>query len=125
MATVLLVIHVTIALGLIISILLQRSEGGALGIGGGAGGMSGRSSANLMTRTTAVLGAGFFLTSIALTVLARTSVTSESKIDAISLDGPVDATIDTSKLPGGVKIVTPPKTAPKKIEGPVIPTPEK
>ena len=55
MSTILLIIHLLIALTLVGVILLQRSEGGALGIGGGGMGglMSGRSSANLLTRTTA------------------------------------------------------------------------
>ncbi|MCB1547052.1 MAG: preprotein translocase subunit SecG [Hyphomicrobiaceae bacterium] len=74
MATVLLVIHLFIALGLVGVVLLQRSEGGALGIGGsgGAGGfLTGRGTANLLTRVTAMLAAAFFVTSILLTILAR------------------------------------------------------
>ena len=57
MTTILLIIHLLIALALVGVILLQRSEGGALGIGGGGFGglMTGRSSANLLTRTTAFL----------------------------------------------------------------------
>lgn len=72
MATVVLVIHLLLALALIGTILLQKSEGGALGMGGGgmSGFMSGRSTANLLTRTTAILAAGFFLTSLALAYLA-------------------------------------------------------
>jgi preprotein translocase subunit SecG len=54
-------------------VLLQRSEGGALGIGGGGGGgfMTGRGAANLLTRVTAVVAAAFFATSIVLTLIAR------------------------------------------------------
>ena len=72
MITVVLVIHLMIAAALIGVVLLQKSEGGALGMGGGgmSGFMSGRSTANLLTRTTAVLAAGFFLTSMALAYLA-------------------------------------------------------
>jgi preprotein translocase subunit SecG len=51
---------------LIATVLLQKSEGGGLGVGGGAGFMSSRGTANLLTRTTAVLAAGFFLTSLFL-----------------------------------------------------------
>src|SRR3546814_13676499 len=75
MATVLLVIHILLALALIGVVLLQRSAGGGLGIGGGGGGggmgglLSGRGTANLLTRTTAILAAGFMLTSITLTIL--------------------------------------------------------
>ncbi len=73
MTNVLLVIHLLIALALVGVILLQRSEGGALGIGGGGGSgvMSGRAAGNLLTRTTAILATGFFITSLALALLAN------------------------------------------------------
>jgi preprotein translocase subunit SecG len=74
MQTVLLVVHLIIAIALIGVVLLQRSEGGALGIGGGGGAgslFSARGVGNTLTRTTAVLAVMFFLTSIGLTVLAR------------------------------------------------------
>jgi preprotein translocase subunit SecG len=75
METLILVIHLLIALALIGIVLLQRSEGGALGIGGGGGGGAGnlftaRGAANALTRTTAYLAVAFFCTSIALTVIA-------------------------------------------------------
>lgn len=73
MITVLLVIHILIAVALIVVVLLQRSEGGGLGIGtsGGMGGfMTARGTANLLTRTTAVLAACFMAMSIVLTILA-------------------------------------------------------
>lgn len=74
MQTIILVIHVLLALGLIGVVLMQRSEGGGLGIGGGgaSGGlglMSGRTTANLLTRTTAILAGAFMFTSILLAVL--------------------------------------------------------
>jgi preprotein translocase subunit SecG len=61
-----------IALALIAVVLLQRSEGGALGIGGGGGGgfMTGRGAANFLTRVTAGLAAAFFFTSIVLSLIA-------------------------------------------------------
>jgi preprotein translocase subunit SecG len=74
MQTVLLVIHLIIAIALIGVVLLQRSEGGALGIGGGGGGgslFSARGVGNTLTRTTAILAVIFFLTSIGLTLLSR------------------------------------------------------
>jgi preprotein translocase subunit SecG len=71
MSTVLLLIHVMVAVTLVGVVLLQRSEGGALGIGGGGGGfMTGRSAGNALTKTTAVLAACFFATSLALSILA-------------------------------------------------------
>ena len=78
MTTVLLVIHIMIALALIAVVLLQRSEGGALGIGGGGGFMTGRSAGNALTKTTAVLAAAFFATSLTLTLLARNTGTPTS-----------------------------------------------
>lgn len=71
MREVVLVIHVLIALIMVAVILLQRSEGGALGIGGGGGGlMSARGVANILTRVTTALAAMFMLTSVFLSVLA-------------------------------------------------------
>ena len=71
MSTVLLLIHVMVAVAMVGVVLLQRSEGGALGIGGGGGGfMTGRSAGNALTKTTAVLAACFFATSMALSILA-------------------------------------------------------
>ncbi|GLQ09431.1 hypothetical protein GCM10007913_13630 [Devosia yakushimensis] len=72
MANVLIVAYLLIVLALIAVILLQRSEGGALGIGGGSGGfMTARGSANLLTRTTAILATLFFATAIGLTILSE------------------------------------------------------
>jgi preprotein translocase subunit SecG len=70
MQTVLIVIHLLIVLAMIGVVLLQRSEGGALGIGGGGGFMSSRGTGNLLTRTTAILAACFFATSLVLSILA-------------------------------------------------------
>lgn len=71
MHTTLIVLHLLIVLALIGVVLLQRSEGGALGIGGGGGGfMSSRGTANVLTRVTALLAAGFFITSLMLSILA-------------------------------------------------------
>jgi len=66
MQTVVIVIHLMIVATLIGAVLLQKSEGGGLGVGGGAGFMSSRGTANLLTRTTAVLAVGFFVTSLFL-----------------------------------------------------------
>lgn len=73
METVLIVIHLMIVVALVGVILLQRSEGGALGMGGGGSGgfMSARGAADTLTRTTSILAAGFFVTSVALGLLAR------------------------------------------------------
>ncbi|MGH7014694.1 MAG: preprotein translocase subunit SecG [Stellaceae bacterium] len=83
MSTVIVVIHLLLAVALVAVILLQKSEGGALGIGGGgmSGFMTGRSTANLLTRTTAILTACFFATSIALAIIAARSRAPSSVID--------------------------------------------
>jgi len=70
MQTVIIVIHLMIVTVLIGAVLLQKSEGGGLGMGGGAGFMSSRGTANLLTRVTAFLAIGFFLTSLALSWIA-------------------------------------------------------
>lgn len=70
MQTVVIVIHLMIVAALIATVLLQKSEGGGLGMGGGAGFMSSRGTANLLTRTTAVLAVGFFITSLFLSWIA-------------------------------------------------------
>ena len=70
MQTVVIVIHLMIVTVLIGTVLLQKSEGGGLGMGGGAGFMSSRGTANLLTRTTAVLAVGFFVTSLLLSWIA-------------------------------------------------------
>lgn len=73
METVLIVIHLIVVLALVGVVLLQRSEGGGLGIGGGSGFMTARGAANALTRTTAILAAAFFATSLVLSILARYS----------------------------------------------------
>lgn len=71
MQTVLIVIHLMVVLALVGVVLLQRSEGGGLGIGGGSGFMTARGAANALTRSTAILATAFFITSLALSLLAR------------------------------------------------------
>ncbi len=71
MQTVLIVIHLMIVLALVGVVLIQRSEGGGLGVGGGSGFMSARGTANALTRTTAILATLFFVTSMTLGILSR------------------------------------------------------
>ncbi|KAB2886401.1 MAG: preprotein translocase subunit SecG [Pseudorhodoplanes sp.] len=70
MQTVVIVVHLMIVLALVGLVLLQRSEGGGLGMGGGGGFMSSRGTTNLLSRTTAILAAVFFVTSLVLSILA-------------------------------------------------------
>ncbi|HEX9809689.1 MAG TPA: preprotein translocase subunit SecG [Alphaproteobacteria bacterium] len=84
MTTILLVIHLFLAIGLVIAILLQRSEGGALGIGGSGGGMmTSRGQANFLTRATAVLAAAFIATSMILAILAGQARQPRSVLDSV------------------------------------------
>ena len=85
MTAVIIVIHLILAIALVGTILLQRSEGGGLGMGGGGGGMggfmTGRATANLLTRATAVIAALFMLTSLTLAILAGGDRESGSILD--------------------------------------------
>ena len=91
MENALLIIHAILALILIIVVLIQRAEGGALGIGGGSDGMSPRGSADVLTRTTTIIAVLFVITSISLTVLSlrssdRTLNFDDSEIKKINED---------------------------------------
>jgi preprotein translocase subunit SecG len=70
MQQVVIVIHLMLVLALIGVVLLQKSEGGGLGIGGGSGFMTSRGTANVLTRATAILAGLFFVTSLTLSILA-------------------------------------------------------
>jgi preprotein translocase subunit SecG len=93
MQTLILTIHILIALALIGAVLLQRSEGGGLGIGGGAGGgfMTARGTANMMTRVTAILAACFFGTSLILAIMAGSQRDSVSIVDEVISETPAPA----------------------------------
>ena len=87
MNSIVLVIHLILAIALVGAVLLQKSEGGALGMGGGGGGggmggfMTGRGAADLLTRTTAILAACFMATSMILAILAADTRTQSSILD--------------------------------------------
>jgi preprotein translocase subunit SecG len=91
MTTVVLVIHLLVAMALVGVILLQRSEGGGLGIGGGGAGgfLSARGSANLLTRTTAILAIAFVATSMTLAILSGRAVGPSSILESLPA-GPVE-----------------------------------
>ena len=114
--TFILVIHALISLALVGVILLQKSEGGGLGIGGGSAGgmMTARGAADLLTRSTMILATLFVLTSIAMAVLASTSKR-EHVIDTTLAKRPA-ATAPAA--PGGVPLFR--KTAPA---APAVPAP--
>jgi preprotein translocase subunit SecG len=104
MQTVLLVVHMMIAAALVGVVLVQRSEGGALGIGGG-GFMTGRGAANALTRLTTYLGAAFFATSIALALLAN-HLNAEKSV----FETPASAPLANPAVPGSAETPAVPGT---------------
>ena len=91
METLILTIHILIALGLVITVLLQRSEGGGLGIGGGGGGfMTARGTANLLTRLTTILAVGFFTTTVTLAIMAGAGKEPVSIVDDVIKEAPAN-----------------------------------
>jgi len=127
MAVVVLVVHLLVALALIGVVLLQKSEGGALGMGGGgmSGFMTGRSTANLLTRTTAILVALFFVTSIALAILASRQRAPHSIVDVPT--APAAPPISQAPAPGvppaaQAPAAAPPAAAPAAPAAPAEPT---
>lgn len=84
MDTVVIVIHLMVIVALVAVVLLQRSEGGALGIGGGNAFLSTRGQGNVLTKATGILAAAFFATSILLTLLGRLTATPGDVINTLS-----------------------------------------
>jgi len=100
MTTVLLILHLFVTLALIGVVLIQRSEGGGLGIGSSQGMgsfMSGRGTANLLTRATAILAAVFFALSLALALMSKGTTVRRSVLDA-----PAPSGTSLPALPGQV-----------------------
>ena len=92
MTIVILVIHLFVAAALVGLVLVQRSEGGALGMGGGSNSLiSGRGAADALARLTMVAGAIFFVTSISLTMLAGSARRDRSVIDRVPVGAPASA----------------------------------
>jgi preprotein translocase subunit SecG len=118
MTTVLLLIHLFVTIALIGVVLIQRSEGGGLGIGTSQGMgafMSGRGTANLLTRTTAILGALFFGLSLTLALLNKGSTgIGHSVLDIAPSSAPADRTKlpPPVSAPGGERRTTIPPAAP-------------
>ncbi len=115
MTTVLLIVHLFVTIALIGVVLIQRSEGGGLGIGtsqGMGGFMSGRGTTNLLTRTTAVLGTAFFAISLTLALMNRGTVGAGRSL----LDNPpplgAAAPPPAGALPGGLTVPSTEPAAP-------------
>ena len=118
METVLLTIHALVTFALITVVMLQRSEGGALGIGGGSGAGGGmftaRGAANALTRMTTVLGAAFIVTSLALAVVSNEKRDNTSVLDKVSTE-------EATKTPTGTDTATPKSETPKQSDGTSVP----
>jgi len=102
MIKVLLVLHVFVTIALIGVVLIQRSEGGGLGLGGAQGMgsfLTGRGTANLLTRTTAILGTAFFALSLLLALLYKGSVNNSAE-SILAPAGNTPAPISGPAIPG-------------------------
>jgi preprotein translocase subunit SecG len=99
MANVLLLILLIVSIILTGLILIQRSEGGALGIGGGGGGgfMSGRSAASSVTRMTGILGAAFLILSLALSIAFDRANQNTSILEETEADAPLTIEVDSGE----------------------------
>jgi preprotein translocase subunit SecG len=120
MQTVLIVIHLMVVVALVGVVLLQRSEGGGLGIGGGSGFMTARGAANALTRATGILAIAFFVTSLSLSLLARYG---ERPIDILDRVPATDGGAGVLDKLGGNDTGTPPTTTPPAVTRRRLPLP--
>ena len=109
MENVVLVIHLILAMCLIGVVLLQRSEGGGLGMGGGGGVMTGRQAATALSKLTWIFAVGFLVTSLSLTIIAAKNAAGTSVVDGISSTAP--AATEPAPLPTADDLLNPPATA--------------
>ncbi len=107
MENVLLIVHLILALGLIGVVLLQRSEGGGLGLGGGGGLVNARSAATALGKITWALAIAFIATSITLTIIAAQKSSNSSVLDRIGVEAPEEL---LPELPSGDALLPPPAT---------------
>ncbi len=107
MQNVILAIHLILALLLIGVVLLQRSEGGGLGMGSGGGVVSGRSAATALGKVTWVFAGCFIATSITLTILAAANSGSTSVIDQIGGTAPVETPAPATDTTAPLKALPP------------------
>ncbi|OAN74411.1 preprotein translocase subunit SecG [Sulfitobacter sp. EhC04] len=105
MENVLLIIHLLLALGLIAVVLLQRSEGGGLGMGGG-GAVSGRAAATALGKLTWLLGVAFLITSISLTIIVAQKSSGASVIDRLGA-APASQSEDGGTAPASDNLLPP------------------
>ena len=105
MENVVLIIHLLLALGLIAVVLLQRSEGGGLGMGGG-GAVSGRAAATALGKVTWLLGVAFLITSVTLTIIVAQNSSDTSVIDRLGAPSSGQSGGET-EIPSGDSLLPP------------------
>lgn len=108
MENVVLIVHLVLALCLIGVVLLQRSEGGGLGIGGGGGATAGRSPLTALGKLTWLFAIAFIATSVTLTIIAAENSADSSVLDRIGVSAPVEEPeADVPGLPSGESLLPP------------------
>ena len=109
MENVVLIVHLILALGLIGVVLLQRSEGGGLGLGGGGGGglVSSRAAATALGKVTWLIAIAFICTSLALTIIAAQKSSGSSVLDQIGVDAPARPADGDGAVPSGDALLPP------------------
>ncbi len=124
MENVVLIVHLLLALGLIGVVLLQRSEGGGLGMGGGGGPAGQRASITPLAKVTWVLAAAFICTSITLTVFAAQNAAGSSILDRLGGGSGAAAVQEDTTTPGSdldIDGLLPPPTADGATDAPLVP----
>lgn len=111
MQNVILIVHLILALCLIGAVLMQRSEGGGLGMGGGGGGSGGlvssRGAATALGKLTWGFAIGFIITSITLTILAAQNAGSASVLDTLGIEGAGSEGLGDGVIPSGESLLPP------------------
>ncbi|MBV7397079.1 preprotein translocase subunit SecG [Mameliella sediminis] len=123
MENVILIVHLLLALGLIGVVLLQRSEGGGLGIGGG-GAMSQRAPLTALGKLTWILAASFIVTSITLTIIAAQNASGSSILDRLGAPGPEETQPAPAPGLGGIdpnSLIPPPSADGADPDAPLVP----
>lgn len=107
MENVVLIVHLLLALSLIGVVLMQRSEGGGLGIGGGGAAGTGRAPATALGKLTWLLAIAFICTSITLTIFAAQNAAGTSVLDRLGTAPASDAAVETPAVPSADDLLPP------------------
>lgn len=119
MLGLLLTLHIIVSVCLAAVVLLQRSEGGALGMGGGPTGfMTARGAGDLLTRTTWILGTAFFVLSLALTLVTGREKAASSVVDRVKVESLSPEALKARQTPAAPPAGAPAPAAPSPFEAP-------